>query len=62
MNEPFAITAGANDALLFTFGGEGGQQVAVTLTAGAAQDRHAGRGGYSGGVRLRLALRRRAGQ
>ena len=35
--EPFAITAGVNDALLFTFGGEGGQQVSVTLAAGAAR-------------------------
>ena len=37
VNEPFAITAGVNDALLFTFGGDGGQQVTVTLTAGAAR-------------------------
>ena len=37
VNEPFAITAGVNDALLFTFGGDGGQQVSVTLTAGAAR-------------------------
>ena len=37
INEPFAIDAGVNDALLFTFGGEGGQQVSVTLTAGAAR-------------------------
>ena len=37
VNEPFAITAGVNDALLFTFGGDGGQQVNVTLTAGAAR-------------------------
>src|SRR3954466_4269285 len=37
MNEPFAITVGVNDSLLFTFGGEGGQQVTVTLTAGAAR-------------------------
>jgi hypothetical protein len=36
-SEPFAITAGVNDALQFTLGGEGGQVVAVTLTAGAAQ-------------------------
>ena len=36
-NEPFAFTAGVNDALLFTFGGDGGQQVNVTLTAGAAR-------------------------
>ena len=35
-NEPFAITAGVNDALLFTFDGTG-QQVSVTLTAGAAR-------------------------
>ena len=35
--EPFALTAGANDALQFTIGGEGGIVVAVTLTAGAAQ-------------------------
>ncbi|MCL4486934.1 MAG: hypothetical protein M1570_02230, partial [Chloroflexi bacterium] len=37
MNEPFAIVAGANDALQFTFGGESGQVVDVTLTAGAAR-------------------------
>jgi hypothetical protein len=35
-NEPFAITAGVNDALLFTFDGTG-QQVSVTLTAGATR-------------------------
>ena len=35
--EPFAITAGVNDALLFTFDGAGGPQVSVTLTAGAAR-------------------------
>lgn len=37
INEPFAITAGVNDALQFTFGGGGGQLVDVTLTAGAAR-------------------------
>ena len=37
VNEPFAITAGVNDALQFTFGGEGRQVVNVTLTAGAAR-------------------------
>ena len=35
--EPFAITAGSNDALQFTIGGEGGTVVPVTLTAGAAR-------------------------
>jgi len=34
---PFAITAGSNDALQFTFGGEGGTVVSLTLTAGAAR-------------------------
>ena len=37
VNEPFAITAGVNDALLFTFDGDGGPQVSVTLSAGAAR-------------------------
>ncbi len=37
VNEPFAITAGFNDALLFTFDGDGGSQVSVTLSAGAAR-------------------------
>ena len=37
INEPFAIEAGLNDSLLFTFGGEGGQQVPVTLAAGTAR-------------------------
>ncbi|MBS1853882.1 MAG: hypothetical protein JST11_00840 [Acidobacteria bacterium] len=36
-NEPFTITAGVNDALLFTFDGDGGPQVSVTLSAGAAR-------------------------
>jgi hypothetical protein len=35
--EPFAITAGVNDALQFTLGGEGGIVVPVTLTAGEAR-------------------------
>ena len=34
---PFEITAGSNDALQFTIGGEGGTVVPVTLTAGAAR-------------------------
>ena len=37
MNEPFAIDAGVNDALQFTFGGEGRLVVNVTLAAGAAR-------------------------
>jgi hypothetical protein len=34
---PYAITTGSNDALQFTFGGEGGTVVSLTLTAGAAR-------------------------